>query len=99
MLFRSYEDFDNLFAMYLLYNLGKYSVHVNEQTRLLEIEKDKRPMAYPEAARLATQSARSDSENFRRRIPFSQRGTRIGEAPDNTHLYDFTDKDAGTTKP
>ena len=95
----AYEDFDNLFAMYLLYNLGKYSVRVNEQTRLLEIEKDKRPMAYPEAARLATQSARSDSENFRRRIPFSQRGTRIGETPDNTHLYDFTDKDAGTTAP
>ncbi len=26
-----YEDFDNLYAMYLLYNLGKYRVLVNEQ--------------------------------------------------------------------
>ncbi len=49
-----YEDFDNLFAMYLLYNLGKYSVRVNEETKLLEIEKSKNPMAYPEAAELAT---------------------------------------------
>ena len=45
-----YEDFDNLFAMYLLYNLGKYSVRVNDETKLLEIEKSKSPMAYPEAA-------------------------------------------------
>ena len=59
-----YEDFDNLFAMYLLYNLGKYSVRVNDETKLLEIDKSKIPMAYPEAAELATRSAKSDSENF-----------------------------------
>ncbi|MCK7500149.1 MAG: hypothetical protein MZW92_64945 [Comamonadaceae bacterium] len=53
-----YEDFDNLFAMYLLYNLGKYSVRVNDETKRLEIEKSKDPMAYTEAAELATQSAK-----------------------------------------
>jgi hypothetical protein len=73
-----YEDFDNLFAMYLLYNMGKYSVQVNAGTKLLEIEKSKSPMAYPEAAELAARSARADSESFSRR-----------ERPDNTHLYDF----------
>jgi len=79
-----YQDFDNLFAMYLLYNLGKYSVRVNDQTKLLEIEKEKLPMTYAEAAELATQSARSDSDSFRRHARFLPRGTKIGETPDNT---------------
>ena len=92
----AYEDFDNLFAMYLLYNMGKYSVRVNEQTKLLEIEKSKDPMPYPEAAKLATRSAKSDSENFRRRLQFQPKGTRVGENPDNTHLYDFSED--GTRK-
>ena len=78
-----YEDFDNLFAMYVLYNMGKYSVRVNGETKLLEIDKSKNPMAYPEAAELATRSARSDSENFRRRLPFRPRGTEIGEPADS----------------
>lgn len=95
----AYQDYDNLFAMYLLYNLGRYSVRIDEATQLLEIEKDKRPMAYREAVDHATQSARSDSENFRRRILFRPRGTRIGETPDNTHLYDFTDKATPATTP
>jgi hypothetical protein len=94
-----YEDFDNLFAMYVLYNMGKYSVRVNDETKLLEIEKSKEPMAYPAAAELATQSARSDSEDFRRRQRFRPRGTAIGEPPDNTHLYDFTDMGNAETVP
>ena len=85
----AYEDFDNLFAMYLLYNMGKYSVRVNEQTNRLEIEKEKIPMAYPEAAELATRSAKSDSKNFLLRLPFLPLGKMFGEAADNTHLYHF----------
>ena len=84
-----YEDFDNLYAMYLLYNLGRYSVRVNDETKLLEIEKSKTPLPYPEAAELATQSAKSDSRGFLRRLPFRPSGTAIGEPTDNTHLYDF----------
>ena len=53
-----YEDFDNLFAMYVFYNLGRYSVRVNGETKLLEIDKTKDPMAYAEAAELATRSAK-----------------------------------------
>jgi hypothetical protein len=90
----AYEDVDNLFAMYLLYNLGKYSVRMNEQAMLLEIEKDKSPMAYAEAAELATRSARSDSERFRRHILFRPSGTKIGEPADNTHLYNLNDDGA-----
>jgi hypothetical protein len=75
-----YEDFDNLFAMYLLYNMGRYSIRVNGETKLLEIEKSKNPMPYPEAARHAAQSARSDADNFRRRSVFRAKGTAIGES-------------------
>jgi len=79
-----YEDFDNLFAMYLLYNMGKYGVRVNEATMLLEISKGKHPMAYPEAAERATQSARSDSDNYLRHLQFQPSGTAIGEPMDTT---------------
>jgi hypothetical protein len=78
-----YEDYDNLYAMYLLFNLGRYSVIVSDATKLLEIGKSKNPMAYPEAALLAAQSARSDSDSFRRRLPFRRRGTEIGESADD----------------
>jgi hypothetical protein len=80
-----YEDFDNLFAMYLFYNLGKYGVRVNDETKLLEIEKSKNPMPYAEAAELATRSATADSENFRRGVPFRQQGTAIGEPTDESN--------------
>ena len=73
-----YEDVDNLFAMYLLYNLGKYGVRVNDGTRLLEIEKSKQPLAYAEAARRAFESARSDSARYAQRAAFRPEGTRIG---------------------
>ena len=79
-----YEDVDNLFAMYLLYNLGKYRVRVNDETKLLEIDKSKPPMPYAEAAEVAARSAESDSENFRRRLPFRQKGTEIGHAADES---------------
>jgi len=75
-----YEDFDNLYAMYLLYNLGKYRVLVNGQTRLLEIEQVKAPIPYAEAAKLATEDAKADSDNYRRRLAFRPKGTRIGQS-------------------
>jgi hypothetical protein len=84
-----YRDFDNLFAMYLLYNMARYSVRVNEQTLLLEIEKSKNPMAYPEAAKLATRSAKSDSDLFRRRTAARPGGKRIGGTADDTRIFDF----------
>jgi hypothetical protein len=93
-----YEDFDNLFAGYFLYNIAKYSVRVNDGTKLLEIERSKRPMAYPVAAELAARSAKSDSENFRRRILFRTRGTSI-EADENRQLYKYTGEGAQPTSP
>lgn len=81
-----YQDFDNLFAMYLLYNMGKYSVRVDEQSQRLLVEKHPQPMAYHEAAELATRDARSDSRNFRLLRRFLPRGTRIGENAANTRF-------------
>ena len=53
-------------------------------------------MAYPEAAELAARSAKSDSENFRRRIVFRTKGTNI-EAAENWRLYKFTNEDSQPT--
>jgi hypothetical protein len=89
-----YRDYDNLYAMYLLFNLGRFSVKVSEETQRLGIEKSKDAMPYPEAAALAEKSARSDSERYRTRIPFLPMGRVIGESPDNRHLFDYTDGDA-----
>ncbi len=74
-----YEDIDNLFAMYLLFNLSRYRVRVNDETKLLEIDQGKEPMPYPEAADTAARSARADSENVRRGVPFQRQGTEVGE--------------------
>jgi hypothetical protein len=78
-----YEDPDNLFAMYLLFNLARYSVQVNEQTRLLEIARMRTPFGYREAARLAAEAARSDSGNYGRRVTFEPKGTRVGDDSSN----------------
>jgi hypothetical protein len=85
----AYEDYDNLFAMYLLYNLGKYSVVVDGESRQLAIERSKTPMDYERAAHFAAAAAESDSRSFLRRLPFVPKGLRIGDPADNTHLYEY----------
>lgn len=72
-----YEDFDNLYAMYLLYNLAKYSVAVNDATQLLEINRQKSPMAYKEAAARARRDALADNENYLRGLPVAPKGTAV----------------------
>jgi len=73
----AYEDYDNLYAMYLLYNLAKYSVKVNDTTQRLEIDKRKSPMAYDEAAAMANRDALADSENYLRGLPVAPKGTGV----------------------
>ena len=84
-----YEDVDNLFAMYLLYNLGRYSVRLNEETRLLEIDRRKDPMGYKEAAALATQSAGLDSASYRQRQTFQAQGTAVGELDGAAQVVEY----------
>ncbi len=93
-----YEDYDNLFAGYFLYNIATYSVRVNDGTKRLEIEKRKRPMAYPVAVERAARDAKADSESFRRRIVFRTKGTNI-EAAENWRLYKFTNEDSQPASP
>ena len=76
-----YEDPDNLFVLYLLYNIARHSVVVDEATKMLEIGRSKTPMPYVEAAKLAAQSATSDSKNYGRRVSFLPKGTRIDAGP------------------
>ena len=54
-----YVDYDNLFAMGLLYNLGRYSVRVNEESKRLEIAARKEPMAYAPAVEEAAHYAKT----------------------------------------
>jgi hypothetical protein len=82
--------FHNLVVMGMLCNMLRYSVGVNGETRLFEIEMSKNPMACPQAANLATRSTRSDSKNFQRCVPFQLTGTGIGEAAGDRRLYSFT---------
>jgi hypothetical protein len=73
--------------MYLIYNLARYSVQVNEATKLLEIDRSKVPLPYTEAVERATRSATSDSEKYSRRAAFTPMGTRIGETGAEPDLY------------
>jgi hypothetical protein len=81
----AYEDYDNLYAMYLLYNLGRYSVRVDGANRLV-IEADREPMPYQRAAELAAKNAEADSRRFLRRLPFIPDGLRIGAPADNRRI-------------
>ena len=80
-----YEDIENLFAMYLLYNLSKYRVRVNNETKLLEIDKSKIPCPTRRLPSSPPRVPKKDSEDFRRRLPFRRRGTEIGDPADETN--------------
>ncbi|QZA77912.1 hypothetical protein K4H28_00265 [Deefgea tanakiae] len=84
-----YQDIDNLYAMYLLYNLGRYSIQIKPETQLLEIETSKTPMPFTAASKLAKKDAKSDRDRFRRKIPFLPSGLQMGETPNNRHLYHY----------
>jgi len=86
-----YEDYDNLFAMYVVHNMGKYVVRVNDRIHLLEIQQNKNPMAYPAAAALAAENADADSKNFLSRIPVRLRGA-VGLGAESRRPYDFSDE-------
>jgi hypothetical protein len=85
-----YEDYDNLYAMYLLYNLAKYSVAVNDATQLLEINRQKSPMAYKEAAARARQDALTDNDNYLRGLPVPPRGTGVEDTSGPAQLSNPT---------
>jgi hypothetical protein len=76
---KSYQDYDNLYAMYLLYNMGRYSFRVNGETQRIEVEVTRTPMPYKQAAAKADKDAGSDSKGFLARLLFPAKGKRVGE--------------------
>ena len=78
-----YEDYDNLRAMYLLFNMTRYVVGVDGDKRELVIERRFTPRPYAEAARIAAESARSDAAAYQLKEAFKPRGKGYDDTPDN----------------
>ena len=76
---RHYEDYDNLYPMYLLHNLARYTVSVDADSGLLQFDL-REPKPYAVAARVAAADAEVDSKSFLHRLLFRPHGKRIGEA-------------------
>jgi hypothetical protein len=74
-----YKDFDNLYAMYLLYNLGSLALRVDDLSHRIEVERTKQPLAFELAARRAERAARDDARLFRRGQPFRPEGHDLEE--------------------
>jgi hypothetical protein len=72
-----YEDYDNLYAMYLLHNMGRYAVRVDGTARALEIDRVQAPLSFADAKALAQRDAQADSRGFLRRLLFRPKGTRV----------------------
>jgi hypothetical protein len=84
-----YEDYDNLYAMYLLYNLGRYSIVLDGATRQLKVEARKEPDAYEAAKKKAHESAVRDKKHLLRRLIVRTWGIKLDGKVDNTMLYDY----------
>jgi hypothetical protein len=74
-----FEDYDNLFASYLLHNVGRHLVVVDPQAQAVRIELTRTPMAYGDAAQRAAKDAEADSKGFLRRLLFRPRGSKVDE--------------------
>lgn len=92
----SYEDFDNLRAMHLLFDLGRYSLKIDPATTRLQVEREKQPEPYEVAEARAVGEARKESKHILRRLLFRAWGLRVGADVDNRDLYDF---DPATQEP
>jgi hypothetical protein len=84
-----YEDYDNLYAMYLLYNLGRYSIVLDGETKHLKVEARKEPDTYELAKMKARKSAKEDQKHLLRRMVFRAWGVKLGSEVDNSKLYDY----------
>jgi hypothetical protein len=83
-----YRDYDNLYAMYLLYNLSRYFIGVDGTKQQLVIERRFTPRPFAEASKIAAEAAKSDSGDFARKIEFKPKGKGYDETPDNEPASD-----------
>jgi hypothetical protein len=77
-----YRDEENLRAMYLLYNLGRYAVGVDGEKKRLAPERRLQTLPYAEAAKRAAEVARSDADRFRRGGEAGVEGRGYDERPE-----------------
>ncbi|HMO46119.1 MAG TPA: hypothetical protein PKB14_08835 [Rubrivivax sp.] len=74
-----YQDEDNLFAMQLLYQLARYGLRIDADSRLLRIAERRQPLPYAQAAALAASSARGEAQAFGRGQEPHERSRVIGQ--------------------
>lgn len=87
-----YEDYDNLYAMYLLYNLGRYSIVLDDADRRLKVEARKEPDTYETAKKKARVSARKDKKHVMRRMIFRTWGVKLDGGTDNSRILKNEDR-------
>ncbi|MGV8072941.1 MAG: hypothetical protein AB2L11_00030 [Syntrophobacteraceae bacterium] len=85
----NYEDYDNLYSMYLLYHLGRCSIVLDSAARLLKVEARKEPDTYKAAKAMADRSATEDKKHLLRRLIFRTWGIKLGGDVDNNRLYNY----------
>jgi hypothetical protein len=78
----AYQDYDNLYAMYLLRNMLRYAIRVDGPTQALVVDGPRPAMKYATASGAAAHDAEADSKGFLRRLFFKPHGERIDEARD-----------------
>ncbi|MBW7874947.1 MAG: hypothetical protein H3C47_03035 [Candidatus Cloacimonetes bacterium] len=83
----AYEDYDNLLAMNLFFQMGKYSFEIPKGSQRVVLEKQKSPIPYDVAMDIAKEAASEDSKNALRRM-VRLLGLKLTADNDNSDLYD-----------
>jgi hypothetical protein len=83
-----YRDYDNLYAMYLLYNMSRYFIGVDGEKKQLVIERRFTPRPYAEASKFAAEAAKSDESSFQLKEEFKPKGKGYDETKDNEPASD-----------
>lgn len=87
-----FEDWDNLYAMNLFYQLGTAAFSLPDQARGVVLEKEKPALSYEEASQVAKDQADNDSKNLLRRL-IRAMGLKLTEDNDTSDMYNpATDK-------
>jgi hypothetical protein len=84
--------------MYLLYNLCKYSIVLDDAARRLKIEATRQPDRYEVAKEKAHKSAMKDKKHVLRRVVFRAWGIKLGGKVDNRERMRQQDQPAARSK-
>ncbi len=83
----AYEDYDNLLAMNLFFQMGKFSFEIPKGTQMVVLEKQKSPVPYDVAMEIAKDAASQDSKNALRRM-VRLLGLKLTADNDTSDMYD-----------